>query len=499
MRLFRKKWFWIGAAVVVPLTLWLLGGSSGSDDTTPVFEVAEGPLTIGITASGSVQSRDKVILRSELEGRNTILWVVEDGVTVKTGDLLVEFDAAALIEKRNDQEITANTAHGNLIIAEERLEVTKGDCDANQLEREVTLDLAKMELEKYEHGDFPEEKRQREADIALADEELQRAAEKLEWSRKLAKEGFLQRTELQADELEFRRKEINLEMAKTKMNVLTNYTVHQKRATLQSDVRKATRALARTAWQNKSQIRQGETEIIQRSREYYRATNRLAELDFQISKSKIFAPTNGIVLYASTAKRRWWENPLAAGESAVQRQDLIYIPLDAGMIVEIMVPEASLNKLEEGMSANIKVDAFPDRVFKGRLSKIGILPDAQSTRLNPDLKMFKCELECDFQDAVARPGMSCDVELVKETYAKAVYCPIQCIARIDGEAYVYVRAGKDWVPRKVEVGLDNNRMIRILKGVKPGEVVMTAPPVKEESDEEGKDKKAGNGGGSGHT
>ena len=485
------------AAAIGAFAFWFFGGGGDSDETTPVFIVAEGPLTIGITTSGSVQSRDKVVLRSELEGRNTILWVVEDGVNVKTGDLLVEFDAASLVEKRNDQEITANTAHGNLIIAEERLEVTKGDCEANQLEREVALDLAKMALEKYEKGDFPEEKRQHEANIALANEELQRAAEKLEWSRKLAKEGFLTRTELQADELALRRKEIDLEMAQTKMNVLTNYTVHQKRATLESDVRKATRALARTAWQNKSQIRQGETEIVQRSREYYRATNRLAELDFQISKSKIFAPTNGIVLYSSTAKRRWWENPLAAGESAVQRQELIYIPLDEGMIIEIMVPEASLNKLEEGMSANVKVDAFPDRVFKGRLSKIGILPDAQSTRLNPDLKMFKCELECDFRDAAARPGMSCDVELVKETYDKAVYCPIQCIARIDGDAYVYVRDGSQWVPRKVGVGLDNNRMIRILEGVKPGEIVMTAPPVKEEKEGEGGEPTHGDGGRSG--
>ena len=495
----RKKWMWIAGAVAVTLTVvWFVGGGD-ADETVPVFEVAEGPLTIGITASGSVQSRDKVVLRSELEGRNTILWVVEDGVSVKAGDLLVEFDAAALVEKRNDQEITANTAHGNLIIAEERLEVTKGDCDANQLEREVELNLAKMALEKYEKGDYPEEKRQHEANIALANEELQRAAEKLEWSRRLAKEGFLTRTELQADELALRRKEIDLEMARTKMNVLTNYTVHQQRATLQSNVRKATRALARTAWQNKSHIRQGETEIVQRSREYYRATNRLAELNFQISKSKIFAPTNGIVLYASTAKRRWWENPLAAGESAVQRQDLIYIPLDEGMIIEILVPEASLNKLEEGMAANVKVDAFPDRVFKGRLSKIGILPDAQSTRLNPDLKMFKCELECDFADAAARPGMSCDVELVKETYAKAVYCPIQCVVRIDGDAYVYVQDGLGWTPRRVEVGLDNNRMIRILKGLKPGETIMTAPPVKDEKDEEKGEKVKDEGRGGSHS
>jgi len=487
------------ALVAAAVAAWLFGGGNSTDETTPVFAVAEGPLTIGITASGSVQSRDKVVLRSELEGRNTILWVVEDGVSVKTGDLLVEFDAAALVEKRNDQEITANTAHGNLIIAEERLEVTKGECEGNLLEREVTLDLAKMALEKYEKGDFPEEKRQREADIALADEELQRAAEKLDWSRKLAKEGFLTRTELQADELALRRKEIDLEMAKTKMNVLTNYTVHQQRATLQSNVRKATRAVTRTQWQNKSQIRQGETEIVQRSREYYRATNRLAELNFQISKSKIYAPTNGIVLYSSTAKRRWWENPLAAGESAVQRQELIYIPLDEGMIIEIMVPEASLNKLEAGMAATVKVDAFPDQVFNGKLSKIGILPDAQSTRLNPDLKMFKCELECDFRDAVVRPGMSCDIELVKETYAKAVYCPIQCVVRIDGDAYVYVQDGSEWILRKVEVGLDNNRMIHILKGVEPGEIIMTAPPVQEEKEEDKKDGKKSDDRGSGRT
>ena len=58
------------------------------------------------------------------------------------------------------------------------------------------------------------------------------------------------------------------------------------------------------------------------------------------------------------------------------------------------------------------------------------------------------------------------------------------VARIDGDAYVYVREGADWAPRRVEVGLDNNRMIRILKGLKPGETVMTAPPVKEDKEEE---------------
>ncbi|MGN0845971.1 MAG: HlyD family secretion protein [Kiritimatiellia bacterium] len=494
----KKKIIWtaLGLTLAGIIAVCSFGGGSDDEATTPTFTIAEGPLTIGITSSGSIQSRDKVTLKSELEGNNTVIWVVDEGVNVKEGDLLLEFDSAALVDKRNEQEITVATTEGNLIISEEKLEVTKGDCDANLLEREVDLTLAKMALEKYEKGDYPQTEREYDSDIAIADEEMKRAAEKLEWSQRLAKEGFLTRTELQADELALRQKAIKLEMAKTKMNVLTNYTVIQQRATHESTVRKATRALARTKWQNKSIIRQVETEIIQRTRERDRATNRLAELNFQISKSKIFAPTNGVVLYASTvqiARRRYWVRPLAVGEMAVQRQELIYIPLDTGMIVELMVPEASLNKLESDMPANVKVDAFPDKVFRGKLTKIGILPDGQSASLNPDLKMYKCELECDFSGVVIRPGMSCDIELIKQSYDKVLYCPMQCVTRIDGVPCVYVQEGKEWKPRPVETGLDNNRMIHIVKGVKRGDVVMMAPPVKETKDADRRKPEAGPG------
>jgi HlyD family secretion protein len=500
MKVTKRKKIILLALILVAgaITFFATRNKKAEDETVPVYTVQQGPLTINITGSGSVQSRDKAVLKSELEGNNTVIWVIDEGVNVKAGDLLLEFDSSALVDKRNEQEITVATTEGNLIIAQEKLEVTKGDCDANLLEREVAMTLAKMDLEKYNKGDFPQQAREYDANIALADEEVKRAAEKLEWSQRLAKEGFLTRTELQADELALRRKEIDLEMAQTKMSVLTNYTVFQQRATHESNVRKASRAVARTKWQNKSIIRQVETEIVQRTRERDRATNRLAELNFQISKSKIYAPTNGVVLYASTvaiARRKWWIRPLAVGENAVERQELIYIPLDTGMIVEMMVPEASLNKLAIGMPANVKVDAFPDKVFKGKLAKIGILPDGQSAQLNPDLKMYKCELECDFTDVVIRPGMSCDVELIKETYDNAIYCPMQCVTRLQKHPVVYVQNGSDWEPRPVEIGLDNNRMIHIIKGVKPGEVIMMAPPVKEtqeqeqQEDNDGKSKK----------
>jgi multidrug efflux pump subunit AcrA (membrane-fusion protein) len=54
-----------------------------------LYTVVEGPLTISVTESGTIQSRDKVIVRSAVEGRNTILFIIPEGRIVQPGDLLV--------------------------------------------------------------------------------------------------------------------------------------------------------------------------------------------------------------------------------------------------------------------------------------------------------------------------------------------------------------------------------------------------------------------------
>lgn len=466
---------------------------AAEEDVVPTARVQKGPLTISVTAAGSIQSRDKICLSSELEGNNTVIWVIDEGATVKTGDLLLEFNASDLEEKAKEQEVTVVNTESGMIIAREKLAITQSENDSLILDRQSDLAEAETALEKYENGDYPQELKQKMADITLANEELRRAEEKVDWSKRLFKERYLTKTELQADQLSLQQKQIALEMAQTRLDVLTNYTVMQEKSSLTSAVRKATRFLKRTAWQSKATIRQIESELLTRTREYERATNRLGELRMQIRKSKIYAPTNGIVLYASTvaiARRQWWIKPLSVGATAVRRQDLIYIPLESGMIVETMIPEASLNKITVGMKAEVKVDAFPGQVFTGRLAKIGILPDGQSAQLNPDLKLYKCEIECPFNGVSARPGMSCSVELVKEVFPDALSLPVQCVVREGGVTKVYARAGKGFEPRTVETGLDNNRMVFIRSGVRPGDEVMLAPPIHEAGQEPGEGRDA---------
>ena len=64
----KKKVIALAMVAIAAVCALLFTGKSDGDQTIPSFSAVEGPLTIGITSSGSIQSRDKVVLRSELEG-----------------------------------------------------------------------------------------------------------------------------------------------------------------------------------------------------------------------------------------------------------------------------------------------------------------------------------------------------------------------------------------------------------------------------------------------
>jgi hypothetical protein len=98
--------------------------------------------------------------------------------------------------------------------------------------------------------------------------------------------------------------------------------------------------------------------------------------------------------------------------------------------------------------------------------------------LNPDLKVFNTQIHLETDDASLRSGMTCKAEIIVENYDDAVYVPVQAVTRVAGDTLVYLRDGKATVPRTVEIGLDNNRMIRIVKGLAEGETILLDPPLK---------------------
>lgn len=469
----------LAAAAIVAVASGGRGESAGEE---PLFTVSRGRLDILVTAPGTIRSKNSAVVKSEAQGRNTVVWVIDEGKVVTNGQLLVELDSSEFEKSLTDQLIVVGNSEAALAQAKEKLAITEIDREASVAESELKLMLAKLDSEKYTNGEYPQSLQESESKIALAQEEVERAVEKLEWTRKLAAEGFVTRSDLQADELSLKQKQANLVSAVTSLNVLTNYSHRQQMAKLQAEIEQAERTVDKTRRQANASVAQAESELAAKEQENARQLEKKANLEEQIRACRIFAPAEGMVVYASTmqaSRRRWGVDPLAAGATVVTRQELIHIPVEGGLVVEFSVPESDMTKLVVGQQAEIAIDAMPDVVLSGGVSKIGLLPDGHNAWLNPDMNLYNCELAIsNAPSGTLRAGMNCTVKMLAASFDDVLSVPMQCVMRVGGESFVFVDGGQGRRERRpVSLGADNGRFVLVESGLAEGERVLLAPPL----------------------
>jgi HlyD family secretion protein len=154
-----KKGILIAVAVIVVAGIaWAkFSGSSGPDDAGAVFKVQRGNLRVSVSESGRVQASKSVALTCELEGQSTIIKIVPEGTYVKKGDELVVLDSANLRDRIDTQEITVKSAEAAHKNADEALQIQENQNDSDVKAAQLTVDFAKLDLDKYTAGESEEQ------------------------------------------------------------------------------------------------------------------------------------------------------------------------------------------------------------------------------------------------------------------------------------------------------------------------------------------------------
>jgi HlyD family secretion protein len=486
----KKSYKVIGAAVLVVaiglVVIWLkvVRGSEDTAATVATFVAKRGPLTISVLEAGALKAKDPEIIRNNLEGRATIISIIPEGTRVKEDDLLVELDVSTLVDNRVDQVIKVNNAEAAWINARESLTIMRSQGQSDVDLARLKVDFAKQDLEKYtgKGGEYENSRASALGKIKLNAEEKTKAEDYLTWSQKLFDEKYLSKTQLQSDQLALQRADLNLQVASNDANLLEKYTKNRQVTQLTSDVNQAAMSLERTEAKARGNIAQANAELAAREQEYQRQKDKLAKIDDQITKGKIVAPTEGMVVYATSSRGGGFRDdrrPLADGVEVFERQELIYLPRSTSTVAEVDVHEASLQKVRAGLPAIVTVDALPGKKLMGTVTRIAPLPDPQSMWMNPDLKVYKTEIALDSNDPSLRSGMNCKAEIIVEQHSDTVYVPVQTVLRVGGQPTAYVlNDNGDTEERKIEIGLDDNSMVRVVSGLKEGEMVLLAPPLK---------------------
>ena len=464
------------AAAVGALVLFSKRGGNEGEPQSLYAAVQEGPLVINVEEYGEIAPSEQITLKNEVQGRTSIITLVPEGKIVQEGEVLVQLDVSSKIDEKDSQEITLRNAESALEVAREALDIQKNQSESDVELAEQDYEFAKEDLDKYENGDYPTKLIAQKGHLAISEQQVKQAKAKYEWSKKLFAEDFISETELEGDELSWRSSQLSFESAKRELELLETFTHKRELAKFKSDVKQKGMALERTRKRAASAVAQAESNLRARESEFRKQQQRYDKITNQIDRATIRAPRGGQVVYASS---RMGREPLQEGQEVWERQELIILPTADAFSAKINIHEANLKSISTGMPVRVRCDALPDRVFNGTISKIAPMPDNERKWMNPDLKEYPTRVLIPDGQGELRNGMGCKAEIIIEQYEKAVYVPVQCVVRVAGQSYVYVRRAGGDERRKVETGLDNSRFVRILSGVVPGEEVSLSPPLGE--------------------
>lgn len=436
-----------------------------------------GDLSITVIEGGNLSAADSSDLKCEIEGRTTILYLIEEGTYVKKGELLCELDVANLMERKVQQEITVQTARASYVKAKQSYEIQKSTNESDIARAERELDFAGVDLEKYIEGEWPQEKQKASESITLAREELKRAEDDLSWSEKLAEKGFLEATQLERDRLAATGARIRLDQEIRAKELLETYEYPRRLKELEANVIEKERELERARLEATAKLVDFEANLASAEARKNLQESDFTDLEEQIGKAKIHAPVDGLVVYAVEGGGRWGrDEPMGEGKEVRERQKIITIPSNEGMIAEVSLHESVLEKVTIGMDCVLAVDAVPDRRFAGRVKFKAILPDKNSWWANPDLRVYRTEIQVLDTDERLRPGMTCSVEILVDTLEDVVHVPVQCVYLDGGKPVCFVADGDGAERREVEVGQDDGKWVHIVSGIQEGEIVLMSPP-----------------------
>ncbi len=366
----RARWWLLPGlvgAVAAILSMLTLGKSTGphaSMEGQPLYELVKQPLTISVDVSGEVRTDQAVSIKNEVEGQTTIVSLVPEGTYVKAGDLLVELDSSGMVDRKVDQEIVVQTSEASYISARESLVVTKQRADNDVATALLDSEFAKQDVNKYVEGEYPQQLRDANAKIKLAEGQFQRDQDVWEWSEKLYREGYVTKTELKRDELATEKSQIELDKAKGDKELLEKYTNRRQLAELQSEVKQKNIAMLMAKHKASSDVTDAEAALRAREANYKREKQKLAKLIEQIEKTKLYAPVDGMVVHVDV-ERSGPDEPLAVGLSVRERQELIRLPTTSRLVAHVKVHESQVKKVRVGLPVRITTDALPGRSFGG--------------------------------------------------------------------------------------------------------------------------------------
>ena len=182
--------------------------------------------------------------------------------------------------------------------------------------------------------------------------------------------------------------------------------------------------------------------------------------DLAIKLSTIYSPFAGMVIS---------EVPYA-GANILATTATVRIVNPETLYFEALVDETEISKAKVGDRVKIKLDAFPDEIFEGKVGKI----DFNASLSSGGGTAYKTHIFFDEPKDSFRLGMNGDAEIILDSIGDALLVPLSALSEKEGKTYVW-RVENDKA-RKIEIAVENTNddFAQVTSGLLAGDKIIAS-------------------------
>ena len=413
----------------------LIPRNSSSREIGPelTHTITRGDLIVTVTEQGTLESADNTEIKCKVRGQNTIIWVIESGSVVKSGDELVRLDTLAIEDAISERKKYAWW--------------TKSGAER------ARADVARAELAipEYLEGRYRSQLMTLEKDQVIARSNLRTAQNILAHAKMMSERGYVSDLELQEKTFAVTQAELNVEVKKTQIDVLERFTKAMELETLNGNLNAARARYAA---------------------EYERNLQDAARRDIAIEELKycvMKAERSGLVIYPSAEK--WKRAPeIEEGATVYRDQILLLMPDLSKMQVKVGIHESMIDRIKPGLAARI---TLPDNTLDGEVSSVasvtrpagwwtGNVVKYDTIITLPSVKGLK-------------PGMSAEVEVILDRHEDVLTIPAAAVVETAEGDFCWVKMADRVKRHSLQLGDTDDNFIVVEAGLQEGDEVVLDP------------------------
>jgi RND family efflux transporter MFP subunit len=445
-----------------------------------------GDVSATVAVTGALAALSDVPL-SPKQGGRLIEVCFNNGDAVKAGQVVARIDPTDLLSTEREDEAAVAIAQASLQNAQaayqKQLTSTQADIDsaraaynqqvaqssAEVVSAQSALASAQANLSEVQEGDRPEERVKTQSSLASAQANYDKALADYKRYEKLHNAGAISDQDMDQYSSALKTDQADLDSAKASITEQIHGNrsqdirqaqekVRQAEETLRQDVAaRATDAVKKanleTALAEVSDNAVKLAEVKSALASVQQAVATLAVARQAVSDAKVVSPFSGVV-YSRSAD---------PGQIIASGATLLHVVSLDSVYFEPSAPDTQISAVHVGQQVDVSVDAYPDRIFQGMVTRI--YPESSSSSRSVPIRVS-------LNNAVnlLKPGMYARALIVTSAHRDVVLAPVNAIVDEAGDgSYVYtVENGVAHKRRAVKGIVSSDGSLIEVKGVPAG-------------------------------